>query len=294
MEWEQHGSPYLAFLPTEETFSGPLWRRLAIDKDHFPVKGIYLNGRYRYRMDEQLVDSWIRLEDNLLRMIDILKAASNFRAINFPPLPESTLLKTTHERMDTLIKAALTTRDRFVFLGAVLAFYISLQRTSNWAPCMMPVPEYAIPDNGERQQEWRAELLTAGVHAQWLAFVESSSIVTKQVKRRGVIINYRKSEFSVLLIAYGVPVILRIQAQYINHDVDVRFQQQLLKMFGLLGHTNISAEEMNNNFRKYIPPPVIVSRLREQVATGQAISAFSFELKCNGKQTSWLSVTPRP
>ncbi len=62
IEWEQHGFPYLAFLPIKEDFNGPLWRRLAIDKDHFPAKITTLNGRDLCRLDSKLVDAWVRLK----------------------------------------------------------------------------------------------------------------------------------------------------------------------------------------------------------------------------------------
>lgn len=297
-EWEQHGFPYLAFLPTKENFSGLLWRRLAIDKDHFPAKKTFLNGRYLCRLDGKLVDAWVRLEDNLLRIIDILKASSNFRAIKFPPLPHSSKLKTAHEGMELLVKTALATRDRFVVLGAVLAFYISIQR--NWATYAMP--EYVIPagEKGLWQglwQEWMAEPITAGVHDQWLSFVGCSSICRRKIARRGVIIDYRKSEFSVLLpamIAYGVPVILRIQERYVNCDVDIRLQDRILNTFRLFGHTKITAEEMNTSFRKYIPPSEIISQIRDRAAMDRVVDGFSFELNSagsRGEQTTWLSTT---
>ncbi len=80
MEWEQPGFPYLAFLSVAESFSGRLLRRLAIDKDHFPTRRV---GPI-ITMDSKLVDAWVRLEANLLRMIDILKKSADYHAIRFP------------------------------------------------------------------------------------------------------------------------------------------------------------------------------------------------------------------
>ncbi len=133
MEWEQRGFAYLAYLPLEENFRGPLWWRLGITRKRFPVLRMFQNGRHWCHLDDKLVNSWVRLEENLLRIIDILKAATNFRAIKFPPLPKSIKLKNAHEyeSEEALVKAAFATRDRFIFLGAVLAFYISMQR--DWA-----------------------------------------------------------------------------------------------------------------------------------------------------------------
>ncbi len=297
-EWEQHGLPYLAYLPTPETltFSGPLFRRLAIDKDHFPVKTTHLNGRDLCRMEVTLVDAWVRLENNMLRMIDILKASSNFRAIKFPPLPKSALLKTAHEGMDALKDAALATRDRFVFLAAVLAFYISLQR--EYATYIMP--EYLGVLEPGLMKKWQAEPVVAGVHAEWIAMLLSSPLVwSKAAKRRGVIIDYRKSEMSILLpsmIAFGVPVIIRIEEKYAQCDVDIRLQERLLNTCRLYRPT-VTAEEMNKLLRKFIPPPEIVNLVRERDAYRQYGDGSSFELdpasNACGEQMSWQETTPK-
>ncbi len=231
-------------------------------------------------------------------MIDILKVNSNFRAIKFPPLPHSSKLNEAHEGMEKLVKAALATRDRFVFLGAVLAFYISLQRklgNVRDAGCV-------IPDHkGGLWQEWFAAPITAGVHEQWVSLVGSSSVFKRGLKRRGVIIDYRKSEFSILspfMIAYGVPVILRIQERYINADVDIRLQDRILNTYRVLGHTKITASDMNKYLRKHIPPSDIISQIRDRSAMDQVVDGFSFELSSTNdhtsdEQASWEPATPK-
>lgn len=275
MEWEQPGFPYLPFLSTQENWNGKLLRRLAIDEKHFPT----VRSGAAIKISPKLIDAWVRLEDNVKRMIDLLKAASGFHAIKFLPLPNSRRLYKLYSDKAAAFREACTTRDRFLFLLAILTFFVAIKR--DFVPFEMT--ELSVPIGVQRYLEFQADCIAGGVHSQWVVFLSDSSINWgMNVKRRGVFIDYRRTEFSALathMIASNVPVVLRIEERTMYDNVDLHLQDRLLNRFIKLNFQGINVDGMNAVLRKLIPPRVVVQRIRVKMAVEQIEKGFDFRLE---------------
>lgn len=245
---------------------------MRIDKYRLPVEIVGT----KIRMDPKLLRSCVRLEINICRMIDILKKSANFHAIKYLPLPEAHKLDAEYADRESLLREALATRDRFLYLCATLSFFVCIKR--DWANYTTKT------DTGEPVEstwmEFQGECIVAGVHAQWVVLLFDSPISRTNVKRRGVIIDYRKSELSPLvsyMLSFNVPLVLRIDEETMYHDVDLAHQDRILNRFRKLNFESCTLEQMNKLLRKYIPPPDFVKKMRDK-ALRQMEKDFAFRL----------------
>lgn len=143
-----------------------------------------------------------------------------------------------------------------VVLGSLVSFYISLLRSK--------VTLAVEGSENITMEKWEATAILAGIHQDWVAFVRDSPLADFKRERRGAFIDYRKTEFSVLVpyfVAAGIPVVLRIQRKYIDKGVDPRLEARLLRAFHSIGVQQFTVEIMNVALRRYIPPADVIDRV---------------------------------
>ncbi len=108
-----------------------------------------------------------------------------------------------------------------------------------------------------------------GVHPLWATMLLDSVIASRDIRRRGVIIDYRKTTFTVLvpyLIQYNMPIVLRIDEKTMHKYMSSTLEARIVGIIKKLGYSPPSREDLNRTTGRYIPPPGVIARLRQTVS----------------------------
>ncbi|KLO04046.1 hypothetical protein SCHPADRAFT_948038, partial [Schizopora paradoxa] len=257
LDWERPGFPYLAFIPdvASPAFFGSLTNRFCISPRRFPVEEYMARGVMHTKVDNVLVRSWYRCEKNILAVLDILLNSTGYYFVNYPDsfLPDSLRLGVPYPSTDSgrLVKIALDIRNKFVMLFSALSFFVSLRKT--WG-------RYEINNVESNWQQFQGDVIVGGVHPIWAAKMQETMICSTRIRRRGVIIDYGKTNFTFLvpyLLQFNMPVILRMKESRVMSPLDVKLEERIISMTRALGYGFPSqasaAEFVQHRFRRFVP-----------------------------------------
>ncbi|KLO03842.1 hypothetical protein SCHPADRAFT_948264, partial [Schizopora paradoxa] len=268
LEWERPGFPYLAYLPASDTvpLHGPLTSRLNISPQRLPTTEIVLKGKVHVQVKERLINSWTRFERNMFAIADILQASSGYKFVNFPVVfrPDAACLRYPYppDELNDLVRSALDIRKRFIILCALVSFLVSLRMRTGW---------YEINNVEGKWMQFQGDVICGGVHPVWSAMLLDSVICSRDMRRRGVIIDYPKTTFTFLvpyLLQFNMPVVLRVNEKTMNAPLDVRLESRIISMTRALGYILGTEEQAKKQIyealRKYLPPPFFIAQARRQ------------------------------
>ncbi|KAK0215826.1 hypothetical protein IW262DRAFT_1465528 [Armillaria fumosa] len=189
MRWASNETPYMMLVPCHKPFYDALFTRLALEEHTIELFSFYdENDIRRWRLADDTMTYWVSLERNL-RML--LSAMLN---LSTAPLPKYFRLWSFPKRFGYEVsfktrrgarRAIMRSRDAFVPLLAALSFMIVLME---WQ------------EDTVEGFHWRDRVLeTANIHAEWLADVEQSPIMDRNLLRVGAFVDVQTSEFLWLL-----------------------------------------------------------------------------------------------
>lgn len=125
---------WLAFYPIRDVNSGPLFSVLSVTREeiHNAIEEVPNgDGPAKYRLKEDLRNSWAQLEDSLLSVVESLMAPQSqiYPPIQYPRWPHQYGYKDANKSREGVLNAVRGAKGAFRMLAAVLSFALSLWLT---------------------------------------------------------------------------------------------------------------------------------------------------------------------
>jgi hypothetical protein len=171
-QWSSNKYPFLAWIPADVKFEGPLFGRLHWMHHTLPVRAY----GDRWMLSEEVQMRWLRLEHNLQSLVSsLIRRARIAPSLTLWPMPSRYGYLQTHPTEDDARHYAMYSRDAFVPLAAACSFAIA--NNIDGFDYDLPLPW------------WMRELVDKGVHLQYLENIQKSFVGDFTIERAGIVID---------------------------------------------------------------------------------------------------------
>lgn len=124
LQWYYEYQPYLAFIPKDDVFEGPIFGRLQGNRSTFEGQ-VFPQGPQRFIFHADLSQSWLRLESALGLLISTFYTRLTPLTAPRPPLPSETRFYEPKPSIKNVVSSVLFAQKCFLFLVAELRFSVA-------------------------------------------------------------------------------------------------------------------------------------------------------------------------